>query len=484
MDFSQEEKIKIQIENNNCIISNLNCNKTNSNNSTNTNTKTSSLKKIQKNLSNELDNELSLSISETSENDCSKNKNDISMLEITDKSIFNSEAKNGSMIKKTPETKKKYVKEKKIKKIKEAVVRKLNFDLPKNSNIDNTKIKIEKKYPLFSKIILDYQHNPKEKIFKKSKRITKKIKINLNFKEINLHKNNSFKENKNNFKDKSESINDANYLNNFINMNKKKNISYNNLFNFSSQINSNLNSGEKLDINLKNIQKYIEKEKNNKKRKGLRKKLSLSINNNESNSIENKLKKEKYLIINNLKRNSCHNFLKISTQKYNTYLTNSNNSIKLNSYNSFNINLKENINNIKQLVIKDKIGTKYLKTSNNSINHGLYLKTLSDNKNKDNFNNNFIKINYFFTYNFNKPIKASTTRGSNISNKMKILSKISKVFGKELYNPIKSNHEKEKIMKYNIKNNLLYLNNRNDNELKKKEFYKNNGRKISFSVLK
>ena len=166
MDFSQEEKIKIQIENNNCIISNLNCNKTNSNNSTNTNTKTSSLKKIQKNLSNELDNELSLSISETSENDCSKNKNDISMLEITDKSIFNSEAKNGSMIKKTPETKKKYVKEKKIKKIKEAVVRKLNFDLPKNSNIDNTKIKIEKKYPLFSKIILDYQHNPKEKIFK------------------------------------------------------------------------------------------------------------------------------------------------------------------------------------------------------------------------------------------------------------------------------------------------------------------------------
>ena len=45
MEYSQEEKIKIQIENNHCIISTLKNSKTNSIISTNTKTKPSSIKK-------------------------------------------------------------------------------------------------------------------------------------------------------------------------------------------------------------------------------------------------------------------------------------------------------------------------------------------------------------------------------------------------------------------------------------------------------
>jgi hypothetical protein len=117
MEYSQEEKIKIQIENNNCIISTLKSSKTNSNISTNKDTKASSIKKVSKNLLNNLDNELSLSISKSSDDNLPNNKKDISMLEITDKSIFFSDMNmnNGSILKKTPETKIKNGKEKKLK---------------------------------------------------------------------------------------------------------------------------------------------------------------------------------------------------------------------------------------------------------------------------------------------------------------------------------------------------------------------------------
>ena len=132
MEYSQEEKIKIQIDNNNCIISGFNTYKTNSNISTNNNTKTSSIKKFQKNLQNNLDNEISLSISKSQDND-NYNNNDLSMIEITEKSIFNSEFNNnGSFNNKSQETKKKN-KEKKLKKVKEGIIKKLNFDLPNNN---------------------------------------------------------------------------------------------------------------------------------------------------------------------------------------------------------------------------------------------------------------------------------------------------------------------------------------------------------------
>ena len=137
MEYSQEEKIKIQIENNNCIISTLKSSKTNSNTSTNKNTKASSLKKVSKNLLTNLDNEVSFSISNSSNDDLPNNNKDISMLEITDKSIFFSDMNlnNGSMLNKTPETKIKSGKDKKIRKMKEAVVRKLNFERSKNNNL-------------------------------------------------------------------------------------------------------------------------------------------------------------------------------------------------------------------------------------------------------------------------------------------------------------------------------------------------------------
>jgi hypothetical protein len=182
MEYSQEEKIKIQIENNNCIISTLKNSKANSTISTNSKTRSFSLKKIQKFLPRSIDNELSLSISKTSENDSRSKKSDISMVEITDKSIFNSDNDNYSL-NKISDSKK----IKKMKKIKEAVGKKLNFDFPKKNIINNLKITTNRngnKYPLLNKIIFDYQNKPIEKKIKNNlmtKRITKKLKINLNF---------------------------------------------------------------------------------------------------------------------------------------------------------------------------------------------------------------------------------------------------------------------------------------------------------------
>ena len=71
--------------------------------------------------------------------------------------------------------------------------------------------------------------------------------MNLNFKEIILHKNNSFKGNKNKFLKEEEkcitTIRNSNYVKNYY---KKKNISYNNIFDYSKQVSSNIRSSFKL----------------------------------------------------------------------------------------------------------------------------------------------------------------------------------------------------------------------------------------------
>ena len=486
MDYSQEEKIKIQIENNNCIISTLKSSKTNSNISTNknTNTKTSSLKKVSKNLSNNLENELSLSISKSSDDGLPKNNKDISMLEITDKSIFFSDMNmnNASILKKTPETKVKTGKEKKIKKMKEAVARKLNFERSKNNNL---RVKNENKYPLLNKIILDYQqlNKPKEKIKCNfiTKRITKKIKMNLNFKEITFHKNNSFKGNKNKLgkeEEKCITITNSNYANNYI---KKKNISFNNIFDCSKQQSSNIRSSLKLS------KKNNEKPKI-KKNKEFKKHLSCSMNNKDKKYIQKYKDKEndKEQILNRLKtlynnRNSCFN--------YNNFVKN----LNLNSFNnSFisktnisndidDVNKKSNIDNIKLSFIKNKSKKKVTKTTNNSISHALNKNISSDNRSK--------KPNKKYNYNYRYPTQASTYRRNlNIQNNKKyMLKNLLKIFGKELYNPIKSaKNSDNKIKNHNIINNFNLLNIINNNEIKMENipFKRKKEKKCSCSLMK
>lgn len=431
MQYSKEQKIKIQIENNNCIISGFNTYKTNSNISTNNNTKTSSIKKFQKNLQNNLENDISLSISKSQDNE-NYNNNDLSMIEITEKSLFNSEFNNGSFNNKTPETKKKN-KEKKIKKMKEAVIRKLNFDLPNKNYINSSKTKKiqENKYPLLNKIIFNSHKKPAEKKTINNiitKKITKKIKMNLNFKEINLH--NSFKRN-NNSKEHCNTINDIN--------NKNKNISFN--------MNINLNSKE-------NIKKNSTKN-SLKKQKKLKKQISLTLNtkeklikDNNHNSI-NLNKKNKNIMFNYIHRNSINKFFQISTQKYNAYLTTINNSFTIKDQKENN-----NSNNIqkqnKLLYINDKIKKSNLKSSNNSVSHSRR-NTLSD------YESDMKKNNKLYNYSiFGNSLKASTTRGrvKNKNSKIKILKKMLKIFGKELYNPIESRPNEKINKKINNLNNI------------------------------
>ena len=447
MEYSQEEKIKIQIENNNCIISGIKYSKTNSNISTNNNTKTSSLKKFQNNIQNNIEKEISFSISKSSEQD--NINNDLSMLEITEKSIFNSELKNGSFNNKTPDTKKKY-KEKKLKKIKEAVVRKLNFDFPNNIINNSTKIKKENKYPLLNKIILDYQHRPNEKKTKNNfatKRITKKIKINLNFKEINLHKSNSYRKNQNELNVESTKINNNNINNNYS-LKKKNKISYNNIFN-----NKNLSTKDNLNLNIKlRTRQNSERKKNIKMQ--LKKQLSLTITNKDKYLIDinhNKSKKKyKNLIINSLKRNSFNNFFELPTKKYNTSLTTVNNSSILKD--------KKNKQKYKNLLnAKDKIKKKSIKSTNNNQN----------NRNRNNlsnykFKNIKTKHNYFSSYNFCNSLKQTTTieNLNKKESKTKTLKKKLKIFGKELYNPIQSNVNDKEIQ------NLKLLNIISENKFK------------------
>ena len=454
MEYSKESKIKIQIDNNNCIISGFNTYKTNSNISTNNNTKTSSIKKFQKNLQNNLDNENSLSISKSTDNN-NYNNNDLSMIEITEKSIFSSEFNNGSFYNKSPETKKKN-KEKRIKKMKEAVIRKLNFDLPSNNNINTSKNKKkqENKYPLLNKIILDTQQKPPDKKLKNNvitKKITKKIKINLNFKEINLRKNNSFKKNNNDSKEKCNTINNITNKNNIILLNKNKNISFHNIFNSSNKNNIYINNINYINFNSKENKKVtttrnsIKKQKNDNK---IKKQLSLTLNNKENNLKDNNHnhvkpnKKYKHLMLNYLNRNSINKFCQISTQRYNTCLTTINNSsiFKKDNNDSY-INNKQN----KLLCIKDKIKKTNLKSSNNSVNHSRR-NTLSDYEYDINKNN---KIYNYNNYNISgNSLRTSTTRGKvrNNYSKIKILKKMLIIFGKELYNPIESKPN-EKINK-------------------------------------
>lgn len=488
MEYSQEEKIKIQIENNNCIISTLKSNKTNSNISTNKNTKASSLKKVSKNLSNNLDNELSLSISKSSDDDLPNNNKDISMLEITDKSIFFSDMNmnNGSLLKKTPEAKVKSGREKKIKKLKEAVARKLNFDLSKNNNM---RVKNENKYPLLNKIILDYQqlYKPKEKIKCNfiRKRITKKIKMNLNFKEITLHKISSFKGNNNQSTKEEEkciTISNSNFSNNYF---QKKNISYNNIFDYSKPVTSNIRSSFKLSKE-NNETKAKDNKQKLKKNSKFRKQLSSSMNNREQKFIQkykDKYRKEMLNRINTLynNRNSCFN--------YNNCMTNlksvNNSFILKTNYNNENddISKNSNIDNIKLSFIKNKPKKKLIKTSNNSVSNVLNKNISSDNKPK------MPNKKYNYNYNYRKPTQSSTYRRSlnTQNNKKTVLKNLVKIFGKELYNPIKSKNGDNIIKNHNNiinKFNLFNIIVNNEIKLENIPFKRKKEKKSSFSLKK
>ena len=471
MEYSQEEKIKIQIENNNCIISTLKSSKTNSNISTNKDTKASSIKKVSKNLLNNLDNELSLSISKSSDDNLPNNKKDISMLEITDKSIFFSDMNmnNGSILKKTPETKIKNGKEKKIKKMKEAVARKLNFN---SSKINKLRVKNENKYPLLNKIILDYQqlNKPKERLKCNfiTKRITKKIKMNLNFKEINLHKNNSFKGNNNNLIKEEEKciiISNSNYANNYY---KKKNISYNNIFDNSQPKISNIRSSFKLSKKNSELKDKKPKEKKNME---FRKQLSSSMNSKKKQYKEKYYKYKKELLnrLNTLynNRNSCFNYNCV------TNLKSVNNSSILNTnYSNYNDNIGQKLNtdNIKLSFVKNKLKRKSTKTSNNSsINHALNKNISSDNRPK--------KPN--MKYYYRNPTQASTYRRNiNMQNNKKIMLKnILKIFGKELYNPWKSKHSDNT-------HNLLNIINNNEIKFENIQVIRKKEKKSSCSLIK
>ena len=483
MEYSQEEKIKIQIENNNCIISTLKSSKTNSNTSTNKNTKASSLKKVSKNLLTNLDNEVSFSISNSSNDDLPNNNKDISMLEITDKSIFFSDMNlnNGSMLNKTPETKIKSGKDKKIRKMKEAVVRKLNFERSKNNNL---KFKKENKYPLLKKIILDYQHlyKPKEKIKCNfiRKRITKKIKMNLNFKEINFHKQNSFKGSNNNFvkeEEKCITISSSNYGNNYY---KKKNISSNSIFDNSKPISSNIRSSFKLSK--KNSELKVKKTKD-KKNIEFRKQLSSSMNCYKNKYVQKYKDRYKEQILSRLDilyihRDSCFN-----NKNCLTNLKSINNSSILNtncSNDIDDISKKLNVDNIKLSFVKNKLKRKLTKTSNNSTSH-----TLNKNKNisLDNRSKKSIK-----KYNYRNPTQVSTYRSNlNVQNNKKIMFKnLLKIFGKELYNQINSKNIDKTLKNHNIINNFNLLNIINNNEIKLENISvkRKKGKKSSCSLIK
>ena len=483
MEYSQEEKIKIQIENNNCIISTLKSSKTNSNTSTNKNTKASSLKKVSKNLLTNLDNEVSFSISNSSNDDLPNNNKDISMLEITDKSIFFSDMNlnNGSMLNKTPETKIKSGKDKKIRKMKEAVVRKLNFERSKNNNL---KIKKENKYPLLKKIILDYQHlyKPKEKIkcnFIK-KRITKKIKMNLNFKEINFHKQNSFKGSNNNFvkeEEKCITISSSNYGNNYY---KKKNISSNSIFDNSKPISSNIRSSFKLSK--KNSELKVKKTKD-KKNIEFRKQLSSSMNCYKNKYVQKYKDRYKEQILSRLDILYIHRDSFFNNKNCLTNLKSINNSSILNtncSNDIDDISKKLNVDNIKLSFVKNKLKRKLTKTSNNSISH-----TLNKNKNisLDNRSKKPIK-----KYNYRNPTQVSTYRSNlNVQNNKKIMFKnLLKIFGKELYNQINSKNIDKTLKNHNIINNFNLLNIINNNEIKLENISvkRKKGKKSSCSLIK
>ena len=240
MEYPKETKIKIQIENNDCKISydnitdnndnndNIDNNDNNENNENNDNCEyinknihiNSNLKTDQSNSTKKYnyptnfdDNEISLTISHTSKNENSKN---ISLLEITDKSVFfadSSNNKNYPALNTTLENKEKCnnFKNKKIK------IEKLNPSFLKVEKnlfpIYRKTINTENnKNSLINKILHNYhsKNNPKKsQLF--SKKITKQIKLKLN-----VYKNQTILKKKNLCK---KDINNKNsfHLNSIIN---------------------------------------------------------------------------------------------------------------------------------------------------------------------------------------------------------------------------------------------------------------------------
>lgn len=199
MEYPKDAKIKLKLENNNLKIF------INENHKTNTRIKpeksTSFISKI-KNNTNKIDEELSLTISNTSKNENTKNNNNsASLLEITDKSVFFSEMtnKNYSLINNNNANKELEDNEKsKNSKNKKIEIRKLNLDTIKTeaqrlTNIPKAKNEI--KLPLINRIISNYSKQSKEatKKFSKisSKKITKaiKLKISINSNLISMRKN-------------------------------------------------------------------------------------------------------------------------------------------------------------------------------------------------------------------------------------------------------------------------------------------------------
>ena len=113
-------------------------------------------------------------------------------------------------------------------------------------------------------------------------------------------------------------------------------------------------------------------------------------------------------------------------KKYNTYLTSVNNSSILKD--------KKNKPKYQSLInAKDKIKKKSIKYTNNNPNH-CHRNALSNYK-YENINKKHI---YISTYNFCNSLKSTTTRVNlnKKESKTKILKKMLKIFGKELYNPI------------------------------------------------
>jgi hypothetical protein len=191
-----------------------------------------------------------------------------------------------------------------------------------------------------------------------------------------------------------------------------------------------------------------------------RKQLSSSMNSKKKQYKEKYYKYKKELLnrLNTLynNRNSCFIYNCV------TNLKSVNNSSILNtnySNDNDNIGKKLNTHNIKLSFVKNKSKRKSTKTSNNSsINHTLNKNISSDNRPK--------KPN--MKYYYRNPTQASSYRRNiNMQNNKKIMLKnILKIFGKELYNPMKSKHSDNTLKNHNIINNINLLNIINNNEIK------------------